>query len=91
LYLPHGKPNQQDYNQADGFINQASKLWDELGLSHMPKWHSLLNHALKQMHYCDGFGDMLEDVIKFSHQIGDKDEQRLSCLKNFEKKSMAQA
>jgi hypothetical protein len=63
---------------------EIEKIWNILGLSHTPKFHALMRHALKQMRDVGGFGEMLEDHVEKSHQDMDKFHQRVATLRSFE-------
>ena len=91
LCIPHGKPAPDDYKRGQDFTKQAAMLWDELHLPLTPKQHVLLDHALDQMESFGGFGDMMEDFIEQSHQLGDRAEYWLAHIKDFEKKAAVQA
>ena len=85
LHLPNGNPTADDYNNANFFIQQSSKLWDILSLLITPKFHSLLDHALKQMQDLNGFGDMLEDDVECLHQLTARGLWRWNHLNNYGK------
>jgi len=91
LKLGWGKVCAEDGDKAREYLKTALKLWKELSLSHTPKWHCLLEHAIDQMVACGGFGDMLEDFVELYHQLGNRDEIRLAGLKSEPQKAASMA
>ena len=89
LHLLNGKPTADDYNKAEFFIQQFSELWDILLWLITPKFHSLLDHALKQMQDLNGFGDMLEDDVEHLHQLAARGLWRWNCLNNYGKVALS--
>jgi hypothetical protein len=57
----------------------------------MPKLHSLLSHALKQMQKFGGIGDILEDDVEKMHQIAGRFEHRTARIKNPNKRALVHA
>jgi hypothetical protein len=84
LRMPFGTPKEEQFTMLEEALVQIKKLWNELGLSHTPKYHVLLRHALEQMRRIDGLGEMLEDHVEKSHQGMDKFHQRVATLRNYE-------
>jgi hypothetical protein len=70
--------NHQDLENA---IIALVDLWKAANLSHMPKLHSLLTHALSQMIFFGDIGDNLEDDVEKMHQIAGRSESRVARLK----------
>jgi hypothetical protein len=65
--------------------------WEAAHLSHMPKLHSLLMHAVPQVKMFGGIGDILEDDIEKMHQIASWTESRVSRLKTANGRALAEA
>jgi hypothetical protein len=84
LRMPFGTPKEEHFTMLEEALVQIDKLWNTLGLSHTPKFHALMRHALNQMRRIGGFGGMLEDHVEKSHQDMDKFHQRVATLKNYE-------
>jgi hypothetical protein len=77
LRMPYGTPKEEDFTNLQVALDHVKRLWTiDLGLSHTPKFHVLITHALRQMRRIDGFGCMLEDHVEKSHQEGGKHDQR---------------
>jgi hypothetical protein len=77
--MPYGTPKEEDFTNLQVALDHVKRLWlwtIDLGLSHTPKFHVLITHALRQMRRIDGFGCMLEDHGEKSHQEGEKHDQR---------------
>ena len=84
LRMPFGTPKEEHFTMLEeAALVQIEKLWNELGISHTPKVHALMRHALDQMKRVGGFGDMLEDHVEKSHQDMDKFHQRVATLRSF--------
>jgi hypothetical protein len=67
------------------------KLWEAATLSHTPKLHSLLMHALLQMKMFSGIRDILEDDVEKMHQIAGRSESRVARLKSATNRALAEA
>ena len=80
--LKHQKPEEHDYDISTKALYNLDYLWKVAGLSHTPKIHSVLVHALEQMRKSKGIGDMLEDDVEHIHQIAARIESRTSRMKN---------
>jgi hypothetical protein len=84
LRMPYGTPGEKHFTMLKEALDEIEKLWNRLGLSHTPKFHALMRHALEQMRIIGGFGEMLEDHVEKSHQDMDKFHQRVATLRSFE-------
>jgi hypothetical protein len=63
-----------------------------MGLSMTPKWHMLLNHAVKFLSRTGGgLTEMGQDRIKRAHQLQERDRQQYSRLRNISKMKALQA
>jgi hypothetical protein len=63
-------------------LSNLEYLWKIAGMSHTPKIHGILVHALEQMKRLKGIGDLLEDDIEHMHQISARIESRTIRMKN---------
>jgi hypothetical protein len=73
-------------------LELARQKWDEMGLSMTPKWHILLNHAIEYLiRTGGGLIKMGKDRIERAHQLGERDRQRYSRLRNISKMKASQA
>jgi hypothetical protein len=73
-------------------LELARQKWDEMGLSMPPKWHMLLNHAVKFLiRTGGGLIDMGKDPIKQARQLRERYRQQYSRLRNISKMKASQA
>jgi hypothetical protein len=84
--MKYGEPKEEDYVKADKAINDLEYLWECARLSETPKYHGIVEHAVKQMRRIGGIGDMLEDDVEHMHQISSRLEARVDRLKNRDKR-----
>ena len=63
-------------------LSNLEYLWKIAGMSHTPKIHGILVHALEQMKRLKGIGDLLEDDIEHMQQISARIESRTIRMKN---------
>jgi hypothetical protein len=48
LRMPYGTPKEEDFANLQVALNHVKRLWTiDLGLSHTPKVHALMTHALR--------------------------------------------
>jgi hypothetical protein len=80
LRMPHGTPQEADFNRLGSSIQEAANFWKILGLNYTPKFHLLHVHALPLMRKHNGFGDMLEDDLEKSHQDMDRVHRMIAGL-----------
>ena len=55
----------------------------------MPKFHSLLEHAVKQARVIGGYANMIEDDVEMMHQIAGRFKSSASKIKGHEKQALS--
>jgi hypothetical protein len=92
LWKKYGELNAEDLDDAATLaLKNLDYLWTTANLGIMPKFYSLLEHALQQASNIGGFGDMLEDDVEMMHQIAGRFESRASKIKGLEKQALSHA
>jgi hypothetical protein len=91
LQIKSGNADDDACNTLERSLGNLKILWNAANLSHTPKVHSLLHHALKQMRKFKGVGDLLEDDVEKMHQIAGNFEARSSRLKSATVRAVAQS
>ena len=75
-------PTEEEIDKAEHCIRQLEQKWNELELSHMPKFHILLDHTIDQVCLFGGIADLVEDFIEKSHQISKRLDHITARLSN---------
>ncbi len=91
LRAPSGKASEKNYSVLESSLSALREFWEAARLSHTPKLHSLLMHALTQMRKLGGIGDILEDDVEKMHQIAGRSESRVARLKSATGRAIAEA
>ena len=91
LRIISGKANENNYKALETAFIALRNSWEAANLSHTPKLHSLITHALPQMRMFGGIGDILEDDVEKMHQIAGRSESRVARLKSATNRALAEA
>ena len=85
-YQPFGSMSDEDILDAKRCIHLATRLWHKLMPTIPMKVHAW-QHLAEDLEKYRGMRSHHEQQIERAHQRGKKDERRLACLKDFEKKT----